>query len=55
VKLPVPVLLQMLTSSTDRFESIRAEAPSKQQHLLVQAAKYHEGKHCKVQYSTVIV
>lgn len=41
------VLVRMLTSSQERFNSIREEADEDKRHLLVQAKDYSDGANCK--------
>ncbi|CAI7919981.1 unnamed protein product, partial [Closterium sp. NIES-54] len=38
---------QMLTTSKERFESIRSEAPAEKQHLLVQVMDCKQASHCR--------
>jgi len=44
----VCLLLQMLTTSKERFESIKKEAPPEFKNNLIQVTKYQAGQDCKV-------
>lgn len=40
--------LQMLTSSTERFQKLKKEAAAEYQKYLVQVTKYQAARNCKV-------
>lgn len=42
------LLMQMLTTSKERFDAIQREAPAEFKNNLVQVTKYQAGKNCKV-------
>lgn len=49
------MLLQMLTSSQERFEAILKEAPKELKRYLVRVTKYQAGINCKVRNQLLYV
>lgn len=43
--------MQMLTTSTERFDAIQREAPADCRNNLIHVTKYQAGKNCKVKDS----